>query len=80
MADVSGLAKALEEAQRVARLPVQDRLAGRTGAEAGDAVFHILLETGLTVTDADRLVSAIAWAGWNEGWQQSQAETKEDRS
>lgn len=67
MRDVSNLDKALEEAQRVARLPSRDRLDGVTGPAAEDAAVAVLLEAGMTAADAGRIVSAIFWGGWQQG-------------
>lgn len=68
MQDVSNLDKALEEAQRVARLSSKDRLDGATGPAAEDAAVAVLMQAGMTIVDAGRLVSAIFWGGWHQGY------------
>jgi hypothetical protein len=68
MTDVSELDRALEEAQRVARMSQDDRLDGRLGDLAENAALRLLTAAGLDYTDAARLVSATFWAGWHQGW------------
>jgi hypothetical protein len=70
MRDVSSLDKALEAAQNVARRPVNDRLDGRLGSDAEEAVTRLMCEAGLSYVDAARVVSAVFWAGWHQGWTQ----------
>lgn len=65
---MSELDKALEQAQRTARQPSQDRLDGKLGDEAESAVLRLLTASGLDYTDAARLVSSVHWAGWHDGW------------
>jgi hypothetical protein len=71
------LDKALEEAQRVARRPSEDRLDGRLGDEAENAAARLMSAAGLSYTDAIRLVSALYWAGWNQGWTQARDKSEE---
>lgn len=68
MRDVSNLDKALETAQEIARRPSEDRLAGLSGPAAEDAAVHVLMEAGMTVADAGRIVSAIWWGAWQQGY------------
>lgn len=68
--NVSRLDQALEEAQRVARMDSKDRLDGKLGEPAENAVLRLMTEAGLDYADGLRLVSAIRWDGWNQGWGQ----------
>lgn len=71
---MSRLHDAQENAQRVARLPINDRLDGRLGPDAEEAAVRLMTEAGLTYVDASRVVSAVFWAGWHQGWTQGREE------
>ena len=58
----------LAEAQRVAGLSQTDRLDGKHGEEAREAILRLLEATGLDYADALKLMSAVEWGKWNEGW------------
>jgi hypothetical protein len=58
----------LAEAQRVAGLSRTDRLDGKHGEEAREVILRLLETTGLDYADALKLMSAVEWGKWNEGW------------
>lgn len=58
----------LDEARRIAGQPMSDRLEGKQGEEAYNAVLRLLEEAGLDYAEALRLMAARDWQKWNEGW------------
>lgn len=58
----------LAEARRIAGQPTGDRLDGKQAGEAESVILRLLEETGLDYGDALRLLGAVQWGKWNEGW------------
>lgn len=58
----------LAEARRIAGQPTGDKLDGKQAGEAESVILRLLEETGLDYLDALRLLAAVQWGKWNEGW------------
>lgn len=58
----------LAEARRIAEQSTSDRLDGKQAGEAESVILRLLEETGLDYADALRLLGAVQWGKWNEGW------------
>lgn len=59
---------ALEEARRIVAEPTGDRLDGKLGQEAESVILRLLEESGLDYAEGLRLLSALSWSKWHEGW------------
>jgi len=70
--------RALEEAQAVARRPVEERLHGDSGPDAENVILRLLTEAGVSYRDASRLTNALYWQGWND--HKTQTSDKENGS
>lgn len=58
----------LAEAQRIAHQPISDRLDGKQADEAGAVILRLLEDAGLDYADGLKLLSAVQWGKWHEGW------------
>lgn len=58
---------ALRKAKDIAGQSLDDRLDGKRGAEAGDAIKALLAETGLTSSEAIKLLETYGWSRWLSG-------------
>jgi hypothetical protein len=58
----------LDEARRIAGQPVGDRTEGKQGSEAEDVLVRLAEAAGLDYVEALRLMSAVQWHHWGNGW------------
>lgn len=58
----------LEDARRIAAQPVEDRLDGKQGEAAKEVAIRLLEAAGLDYIQAVRLMGAVEWGRWSEGW------------
>lgn len=59
----------LEDARRIAAQPTDDRLDGKQSEAAKEVALRLLEAAGLDYLQAVRLMGAVEWGRWSEGWE-----------
>lgn len=67
----------LDRARRIANQPIEDKLNGKQGEEARTVAIRLLQSTGLTHTEAFKLLDAFGWERWTAGWNAGAARNDE---